>query len=60
MRRALLLHLAGPGESPLPDLAAAARTARSARRAGGAGVVVPSAVAHLAEAQFDGAAYVRV
>ncbi|MFB0835059.1 DsrE family protein [Arthrobacter halodurans] len=115
MRRILLLHVAGPGEPPFPDLAAAARAARNAlaeldgadveivvqgpsvgalvaggpagdelrtlledgvavaacanslRSAGLAGKplvkgvrVVPAAVARLAEAQFDGAAYVRV
>lgn len=112
----LVLHLAGPGTQPFPDLAAALRVARNARaelpeatielvvqgpivtqlagsgpaaveagalaagngtrvtacrnslRSAGidetslpAGItVVPAAVAHLAQRQFGGAAYIRV
>jgi intracellular sulfur oxidation DsrE/DsrF family protein len=111
-----ILHLAGPGQKPFPDLAAAIRVARNARaelhgvrlelvvqgpavaqlaadapnaaeasaltvedgmavtacrnslRSAGideaslvAGIaVVPAAVAHLAQQQFNGAAYIRI
>ena len=116
MTRRLLLHLAGPGAEPFPDVAAAVRMARNAHGempdavveivvqgpavrqlaadgkhagdiatlAGNPGlsiaacanslrsagmipgalaegvVVVPAAVAHLAQRQYEGTAYVRV
>ncbi|MFD1214208.1 hypothetical protein ACFQ36_19450 [Arthrobacter sp. GCM10027362] len=112
----LILHLAGPGEQPFPDLAAGLRIARNARaelpaanlelvlqgpvvaQLAGTGpaaadaaalaaedgmavtacrnsllaagideaslaagiAVVPAAVAHLAQRQFNGAAYIRI